>query len=199
MKVFAWRSCSVPSVTWTDVLSMLNSIEVTMSPWSSTISAMRLYISFTVTISSWKLELQLHSGHGCRQWFNTGANSLLSPQRCLPGLISFSWCQVRLISDSLRIQSHFKEVFITSCCVFILSPELMFAKRDKHYPSRSGQASLTAAVTNLTKHVTRRHHVQWADSAWMCFCVPASVEAYFVSVLIVFTPSSLPHFKILVE
>ena len=30
----------------------------------------------------------------------------------------------------------------------------MFAERDKHYPSRSGQSSLATAVTNLTKHVT---------------------------------------------
>ena len=30
----------------------------------------------------------------------------------------------------------------------------MFAECDKHYPSRSGQTSLAAAVTNITKPVT---------------------------------------------
>ena len=37
----------------------------------------------------------------------------------------------------------------------VLSPKLMFAKRDKHYPSRSGQTSLATAVTNLNKNVTK--------------------------------------------
>ena len=46
---------------------------------------------------------------------------------------------------------------------------------------------------------SRRHHVQWADSARMCVRVPASVEAYFVSLPIVFTQTSHPNFKILVE
>ena len=31
----------------------------------------------------------------------------------------------------------------------------MFAERDKHYPSRSGQTSLAIAVTNITKPVTK--------------------------------------------
>ena len=31
----------------------------------------------------------------------------------------------------------------------------MFAKRDKHYPSRSGQTSLATAVTNFTKPLTK--------------------------------------------
>ena len=31
----------------------------------------------------------------------------------------------------------------------------MFAERDKHYPSRSGQTSLATAVTNITKPVTK--------------------------------------------
>ena len=31
----------------------------------------------------------------------------------------------------------------------------MFAKRDKHYPSRSGQTSLATAVTDFTKPVTK--------------------------------------------
>ena len=31
----------------------------------------------------------------------------------------------------------------------------MFVKRDKHYPSRSGQTSLATAVTNFTKPVTK--------------------------------------------
>ena len=30
-------------------------------------------------------------------------------------------------------------------------PEIMFAERDKHYPSRSGQTSLATVVTNITK------------------------------------------------
>ena len=33
----------------------------------------------------------------------------------------------------------------------------MFAKRDKHYPSRSGQTSLATAVTNITKPVTKNN------------------------------------------
>ena len=33
----------------------------------------------------------------------------------------------------------------------------MFAERDKHYPSRSGQTSLTTAVTNITKPVTENN------------------------------------------
>ena len=34
----------------------------------------------------------------------------------------------------------------------------MFAKKiDKHYPSRSGQTSLAAAVTNITKPVTKNN------------------------------------------
>ena len=37
----------------------------------------------------------------------------------------------------------------------VLGPELMFAKRDKHYPSRSGQTSLATAVINFTKPVTK--------------------------------------------
>ena len=37
----------------------------------------------------------------------------------------------------------------------ILGPELMFAKHDKRYSSRSGQTSLAAAVTNITKPVTK--------------------------------------------
>ena len=37
----------------------------------------------------------------------------------------------------------------------ILGPELMFAKHDKHYPSRTGQTSLPTAVTNFTKPVTK--------------------------------------------
>ena len=40
----------------------------------------------------------------------------------------------------------------------LLGPELMFAKRDKHYPSRSGQTSLVAtAVANITKPVTKNN------------------------------------------
>ena len=31
----------------------------------------------------------------------------------------------------------------------------MFAKRDKHYPSSSGQTTLTTALTNITKPVTK--------------------------------------------
>ena len=31
----------------------------------------------------------------------------------------------------------------------------MFAERDKHYPSRSGQTSLATAVANITKPVTK--------------------------------------------
>ena len=32
---------------------------------------------------------------------------------------------------------------------------VMFAKHDKHYPSRSGQTSLATRVTNFTKPVTK--------------------------------------------
>ena len=31
----------------------------------------------------------------------------------------------------------------------------MFAKRDKHYPGRSGQTSVATAVTNITEPVTK--------------------------------------------
>ena len=31
----------------------------------------------------------------------------------------------------------------------------MFAERDKHYPSRSGQTTLATAVANITKPVTK--------------------------------------------
>ena len=33
----------------------------------------------------------------------------------------------------------------------------MFAERDKHYPSRSGQTSLATAVANITKPVTKNN------------------------------------------
>ena len=33
----------------------------------------------------------------------------------------------------------------------------MFAERDKHHPSRSGQTSLAAALTNITKPVTKNN------------------------------------------
>ena len=33
----------------------------------------------------------------------------------------------------------------------------MFAERDKHYPSRSGQTSLATVVTNITKSVTKNN------------------------------------------
>ena len=33
----------------------------------------------------------------------------------------------------------------------------MFAERDKHYPSRSGQTSLATAVTNITKPGTKNN------------------------------------------
>ena len=39
----------------------------------------------------------------------------------------------------------------------LLGPDLMFAKHDKHYPSRSGQTSLATAVANITKPVTKIH------------------------------------------
>ena len=39
--------------------------------------------------------------------------------------------------------------------VDLLGVKFMFAKRDKHYPSRSGQTSLATAVTNFTKPVTK--------------------------------------------
>ena len=38
----------------------------------------------------------------------------------------------------------------------VLGPKLMFAKRDKHYPSRSGQ-TIARAVTNFTKPVTKNN------------------------------------------
>ena len=41
----------------------------------------------------------------------------------------------------------------------LLIAELMFAKRDKHYPSRSGPTSQAAAVTNFTKPVTKINSV----------------------------------------
>ena len=34
---------------------------------------------------------------------------------------------------------------------YVLGPKLMFAKRDKQDPSRSGQTSLATAVANFTK------------------------------------------------
>ena len=33
----------------------------------------------------------------------------------------------------------------------------MFAERDKHYPSRSGQTSLATAVAHFTKPVTKNN------------------------------------------
>ena len=33
----------------------------------------------------------------------------------------------------------------------------MFAERDKHYPSSSGQTSLATAATNITKPVTKNN------------------------------------------
>ena len=33
----------------------------------------------------------------------------------------------------------------------------MFAERDKHYPSRSGQTSLATAAANITKPVTKNN------------------------------------------
>ena len=39
----------------------------------------------------------------------------------------------------------------------LLGPKKMFAERDKHYPSRSGQSSLATAVTNITKPVTKNN------------------------------------------
>ena len=39
----------------------------------------------------------------------------------------------------------------------ILGPKYMFAKRDKHYPSRSGQTCLAAAVAKFTKPVTNNY------------------------------------------
>ena len=33
----------------------------------------------------------------------------------------------------------------------------MFAERDKHYPSRSGQTSLATAVANITKPDTKNN------------------------------------------
>ena len=33
----------------------------------------------------------------------------------------------------------------------------MFAERDKHYPSRSGQGSLATAITNIIKPVTKNN------------------------------------------
>ena len=38
--------------------------------------------------------------------------------------------------------------------LYVLGLKLMLAERDKHYPSRSKQTSLAAAVTNITKPVT---------------------------------------------
>ena len=39
----------------------------------------------------------------------------------------------------------------------------MFAEHDKHYPSRSGQTSLTTAVANITKPVTKNN---FGPSTW---------------------------------
>ena len=41
--------------------------------------------------------------------------------------------------------------------LYILGPKLIFAERDKHYPSRSGQTSLATAVPNFTKPVTKNN------------------------------------------
>ena len=38
---------------------------------------------------------------------------------------------------------------------YVLGPKLMFAKRDKQDPSRSGKTSLATEVTNITKPVTK--------------------------------------------
>ena len=40
---------------------------------------------------------------------------------------------------------------------YLLGPKLMLEERDKHYPSRSGQVSLTTAETNITKPVTNNN------------------------------------------
>ena len=37
----------------------------------------------------------------------------------------------------------------------VLGPELIFPKRDKHYPSRSRQTSLATAVSNISKPVAK--------------------------------------------
>ena len=41
--------------------------------------------------------------------------------------------------------------------VNLQGPKLLFAKGDKHYPSRSGQTTLATAVTNITKPVTNNN------------------------------------------
>ena len=42
----------------------------------------------------------------------------------------------------------------------------MFAERDKHYPSRSGQTSLATAVVNITKPVTKNNF--GPSTCWLC-------------------------------
>ena len=43
----------------------------------------------------------------------------------------------------------------------------MFAERDKHYPSRSGQTSLASAVPNFTKPVKKNNY---RPSIWqLCY------------------------------
>ena len=51
---------------------------------------------------------------------------------------------IQLLSDDLPLKK-----------VALLGPKLMYAKRDKHYPGRSGQPSLATAVTIFTKPVTK--------------------------------------------
>ena len=41
--------------------------------------------------------------------------------------------------------------------VAVQGPKKWFAELDKHYPSRSGQTSLTAAETNITNPVTKNN------------------------------------------
>ena len=53
-----------------------------------------------------------------------------------------------------------------STIYFILGPKLMFAERDKHYPSRFGQTSLDTAVTNITKPVAK---ISFGPNTWGYF------------------------------
>ena len=68
----------------------------------------------------------------------------------------------------------------------------MFAERDKHYPSRSGQTSLATAVTNITKPVTKNNFVPSTkrERNMYCLCVP---ELSKVTKIEYDCPSIVPH------
>ena len=56
---------------------------------------------------------------------------------------------------SLHLRHEKRMSFLTNTLSMVYwAPEIMFAKCDKHYPSRSRQTSLATALTNFTKSIT---------------------------------------------